>query len=169
MESLGYVWSHLYTGKLPWAGMTSDKDTFSDPSEAKNDLLKRQVKRREKLISQDFTYVNDEGGSKTNSTSHHMLPPVLKEYMAKVRDLDKDVRPGEETVMCDGVDFDGHSIKRLDADNQSEPLCCAQPDYEGYQQMIQDYAANKGIDLEDGFVKETAAEDGSTRYELKCD
>jgi serine/threonine protein kinase len=162
MESLGYVWGHLFTGRLPWAGMQPNTAKYgSDAKAAKCDMLRRQVKKRKLAIANDWTY------EKENETIN-VFPPVIKEYMNKVMSLDKKVHAGHENVMCEGVDFDNNPITRNASSNDGS-VCCAEPEYDKYQDMITKYANENGIDLDGGFVKESVDENGKKAWHLKCD
>jgi len=88
MESLGYVWSHLFTGALPWAGMKPSN--MVPASKAKLMMFVRQLRARKTAIDADWRYEKKaaDGGGTEN-----MLPDVLKKYMKEVMALAHDQRP----------------------------------------------------------------------------
>jgi len=136
METLGYVWAHLYTGALPWAGMKLPRRPESlSPAKRKIIMLKKQVQMRQEAKDADWTYRKSDG-----SGSADLLPSVLKRYMNSVMSLDYEQRPK----------------------------------YDEYTQMIDDAAANAGIDLNRGFVREATTKDSETgedtvSHELMCE
>jgi serine/threonine protein kinase len=97
METLGYVWSHLYTGALPWAGMQmtfkdgENPKSQDDQKEAKNRLFERLVTQRQQAKDAGWSYTNGDSGETVT-----MLPEVLKKYMDEVMDLEHTQRPNYE-------------------------------------------------------------------------
>lgn len=136
METLGYVWAHLFTGALPWAGMKLPRRPESlSPAKRKILMLNKQVQMRQEAKDADWTYRKSDG-----SGSADLLPTVLKRYMNSVMSLDYEQRPK----------------------------------YDEYTQMIDDAAANAGIDLNSGFVREATTKDPETgedtvSHELVCE
>lgn len=137
METLGYVWSHLFTGAVPWAGMPSP-DTctwhFADgktrgsqdrccptnsdrcKAQSKRELFWRGRKKRRDASQKDWTYSRKSDAGEQETVQ--MLPDVLKGYMKDVMSLD-------------------HS---------------QEPHYDKYLSDIENAAGDKGIDLNGGLV-----------------
>merc|ERR1719253_156132 len=99
METLGYVWGHLFTGALPWAGMkpeleAGEPETPENQKKAKYKLFEKQVQLREHAREKNWTYQKGDG-----SGTSHMLPFVLKQYMRAVFALDHESRPDYESYL----------------------------------------------------------------------
>merc|ERR1719201_2237755 len=110
METLGYVWGHLYSGALPWAGMKEPNRPDLNKTKRKEIMFKKQIQMRQKVLSADWTYEKKDGSGRAD-----ILPPVLKDYMSKVMALDHEQRPDyndyrqmiQNAASQSGIDMNG--------------------------------------------------------------
>jgi serine/threonine protein kinase len=94
METLAYVWGHLYTGALPWAGM-STKEFEGSAKEKKAQMLKKQVQLRHAAKDNDWRYLTDKARPPNivKRQGDEIFPPVIKDYLKRVLHLKYDERP----------------------------------------------------------------------------
>jgi len=122
METLAYVWGHLYTGALPWAGMKTPRRPGLTASKAKLEMFERQIRKRQEAKDNDWTYTVRQDGE---AVTRDIFPPVIKDYMAEVMRLSHESEPEYEAYqdMIDraaqkaGIDMnpeDGHFVKEVE-------------------------------------------------------